>query len=169
MKRNKFDVHLHAVVRVKIAGVPASNAREAAQRAQQLVDLNRLLTKRNPLHRVSHIEFDDSVTHLLVEPCGNASRQELATSKCFETFGKDGLTEVPFDKVSTHIAVIVQGGDVQSVVTNRPCLVAVLNHEHAESRFYDVDDETEFHDSEVDPSLHCHREFRTRYAKEKST
>jgi hypothetical protein len=32
-------------------------------------------------------------------------------------------TEVPFDKVSAHVAVIVEGGNVESVITNRPCQV----------------------------------------------
>ena len=165
----KYDVHIHAVVRVKVVSVSAPNERAAARHALNHVDLNALFNKCEPHPTVAQVEFDDTVTHLLVERSGNETRKEPTLSKCFEPFGKGGLTEVPFDKVSTHIAVIVEGGDVQSVVTNRPCQVAVLNREHAESRFYDVDDETEFHDSEVDPSLQCHHEFRQRYAKEKAT
>jgi hypothetical protein len=170
MNFKKYDVHLHAVVRVKIVGVAAPNECMAAQRAQQIVDLNALFSKNKIRHRyVAHTEYDDTVTHLLVEPAGNDKAKVPATSKCFEPFDTGALMEVPVDRVSTHIAVIVEDGNVQSLVTNRPCQVAVLNHDHAQRPGYDVEEETEFHDSEIEPWLRSHYEFRTRYAKEKST
>ena len=165
----KYDVHLHAVVRVKVVNISAPNERAAAQRALRRVDLNALFNKCAPHPTVAHIEFDDAVTHLLVERSGNETREEPVTSKCFEPFGKGVLTEVPFDRVSTHVAVIVEDGNVQSLVTNRPCQVSVLNHDHAHRPGYDVEEETEFHDSEVEPWLRSHYEFRQRYAKEKPT
>ena len=166
----KYDVHLHAIVRVKVAGITAPNERAAAQRALRRVDLNALFNNKYATQpNVAHIEFDDAITHLLVEESGTETRQEPAASKCFEPFGKGGLTEVPFDRVSTHVAVIVEDGNVQSLVTNRPCQVSVLNHDHAHRPGYDVEEETEFHDSEVEPWLRCHYEFRQRYAEEKST
>ena len=165
----KYDVQLHAIVRVKVVDVSAPNQRAAAQRALRRVDLNALFNKCAPHSNVAHTEFDDEVTHLVLERSGNETGKEPATSKCFEPFGSGGLTEVPFDRVSTHVAVIVEDGNVQSLVTNRPCQVAVLNYDHAQKSDYDVEEETEFHDSEVDPWFRCHHIFQTRHTKEKAT
>lgn len=171
----KYDIHVFAVVRVKVTGVDASDAKTAATRAAALVDLNKLFNskKQCPLAAwVAHTEFDDEITHFLVEPIGNSNRRAQAPVICFEPFGdgdgdgSKGLTEVPFDNVSTHVAVIVEGGNVQSVVTNRPCQVMILDHDHARKPGYDLNEEVEFHDSEVDPWLRCEKEFRVQFSKE---
>ena len=158
-----YDVHLFAVVRVKVTGVEAPNEMAAAKEADRLAILNSLSDNPNAC-----TEFDDTVTHILVEPAGNGDQQILGTAKCYEPFGDDGLTEVPFDRVSTHVAVVVDGGNVQSVVTNRPCQVVVLDHAHAREPQYAVDEEMEFHDSEVDPLLRCHLAFYEKYRKVKA-
>ncbi len=160
----KYDVQLHANVRVKVVDESAPNQRAAAQRALRRVDLNALFNKCAPHPNVAHTEFDDAVTHLLVERSSNETGKVPATSKCFEPFGSGGLMEVPFDRVSTHVAVIVEDGNVPSLVTNRPCQV-----DHAQRPGFDVEEETEFHDSEVDPWLRCHHIFQTRHTKEKAT
>jgi hypothetical protein len=166
----KYDVHLHAVVRVKIANVCAPNEKAATQKAQRLVNLHDLFDHRAvPFPHLEQTEFDDTVTHLLVERAGNGNQKEPGVSKCFERFGKGGVTEVPFEKISTHVAVVVEDGNVESVITNRPCQVVVLDHGHAQQHGYDIDEEIQFHDSEVDPWLRCEGEFKARYGKERST
>lgn len=159
-----YDVHLFAVVRVKVSGVEAPTEMAAAKEADRLANLNSIFDNPNAC-----TEFDDTVTHILVEPTGNGDQEIAGSAKCYEQFGEDGLTEVPFDCVSTHVAVVVDGGNVQSVVTNRPCQVRVLDHDHARKPGYDIDEEVEFHDSEVDPWLRCQQDFRDRYGKEKPT
>jgi hypothetical protein len=50
-----------------------------------------------------------------------------------------------------------------------PARWLVLDHDRAEDPGYDIDEEIQFHDSEVDPWLRCEEGFKMRYGKERST
>lgn len=78
-----FDVHLHAVVRVKVPKVEAATMEEAIEKAKELADCDRLFVATTP-GPVECTEFADEYTHHIVDVVGDP---EYAKTQTFtETF-----------------------------------------------------------------------------------
>jgi hypothetical protein len=83
----KYDVHIFAVVRVKIAGVDAESQTEAIVNAEDSVDLYRLF--ENPgAFGVEATDFADEITHYLVDEVGDSTYER---SRFYEADGKTVL------------------------------------------------------------------------------
>lgn len=66
----KYAVEIYATVRVRVKDVEASSTQEAADRAQEHVDLSKLIDRPKPSDsRVEHVLWDEGVPNfLLVDP-----------------------------------------------------------------------------------------------------
>jgi hypothetical protein len=85
----KYDVHIFAVVRVKVAGIGAESQTEAIVKAEDSVDLYRLF--HNPgAFSVEAAEFADGISHYLVDEVGDSTHER---SRFYET---DGTTVLDF-------------------------------------------------------------------------
>jgi hypothetical protein len=74
----KFDVHLYTVVRVKVPNVEAASMKEAIDKAEGLVDLDRFfsgLRSANVKDMVS-AEYADEIVHYLVDVQGDVDYRE---------------------------------------------------------------------------------------------
>ena len=87
----KYDVHIFAVVRVKVAGIVAESQTKAIQKAEDSVDLYRLFD--NPrASAVEATEFADDITHYLVDEVGDSMHERS------RFYNADGTTVLDFSK-----------------------------------------------------------------------
>lgn len=67
----KYDVHIFAVVRVKVPNVEASNRVQACKRAEDRVDFYGLLRQDHPQACVEDMEYAEETSHYLVDVVGD--------------------------------------------------------------------------------------------------
>lgn len=78
-EEKEYDVHVCAVVRVKVKKVKAKNHEEAIEKAVADADLIRLFPFQQKLGRGEFqimTEYADEISEFLVEPAGNGDRKE---------------------------------------------------------------------------------------------
>jgi hypothetical protein len=95
----KYAVHLYPSVRVKVTGVEANSAAEAASLAQSMVDLHALLDNPRPAAaNVEAVEWGEGETEfLLVDPLDERGQVIYEASQYLEGDGTplvDGKTQV---------------------------------------------------------------------------
>ena len=91
----KYDVHIFAIVRVKVAGISAESQAEAIEKAEDSVDLYRLFD--NPgAFGVEATEFADGISHYLVDEVG------ASTYKRSRFYEADGTTVLDFSKTGAR-------------------------------------------------------------------
>ena len=66
----KYDVHIFAVVRVKVEDVEADSQEEACKKAEQKTDLYRLFESFSPACRCD-MEYAEEIQHFLVDEVGD--------------------------------------------------------------------------------------------------
>ena len=71
----KCNVHIYAIVRVKVLGVEANSQEEAIKRVRDHVNLNDLMNRSHPLSNVEHVEFVDEITGYLVDEQGDQKHE----------------------------------------------------------------------------------------------
>ena len=89
----KYDVHIFALVRVKVAGIAAQSQAEAIVKAEDSVDLYHLFDNAGAFG-VEATEFADEITHYLVDEVGDLTHQR---SRFYEA---DGTTVLDFSKIA---------------------------------------------------------------------
>jgi hypothetical protein len=67
----KYNVHLYAVVRVKVNDVEAESQTEAIDKAGSMVNFNSLLDASRPSRVVEYVEYADEVNTALVDEQGD--------------------------------------------------------------------------------------------------
>lgn len=83
----KYDVHIYAVVRVKVTGIEAESQTDAIPKAEEAVDLYRLFDRNTHLpEAVAHVEYADENSYFLVD---NQDDEEFANSH-FYVYSPDG-------------------------------------------------------------------------------
>ncbi len=87
----KYDVHIFAVVRVKVAGIDAGGQTEAIVKAEDSVDLYRLFENRGAFG-VETTEFADEISLYLVDEVGDSTYER----SCY--YAADGRTVRDFSK-----------------------------------------------------------------------
>lgn len=85
----KYDVHLYAVVRVKVNDIEADSQTEAIDKAESLVNFNSLFDASRPSRVVEHVEYADEVNAALVDEQGDENYER---SKFYKV-GADGKWE----------------------------------------------------------------------------
>ena len=83
----KYDVHIFAVVRVKVAGIDAESQIEAIHNAEGSVDLYTLFSKPGSVS-VEITEFADGISHYLVDEVGDLTYKR---SRFYEADGETVL------------------------------------------------------------------------------
>ena len=112
-----YNVHIYAIVRVKVPNVEAENHAEAITKAEDIVDLNGLF------NRGSDQEFVDDIDCFLVDEVGD--EENYTHSRWYE---KDGTT--PLGQSSqTLILVNIASGDSGLVLNGKLVLSADPNFE----------------------------------------
>jgi hypothetical protein len=91
----KYDVHIFAIVRVKVAGISAESQAEAIDKAENSVDLYRILDNPGGVG-VQGTEFADGISHYLVDEVGDSTYRQ---SRFYEP---DGKTVLDFSKVAAR-------------------------------------------------------------------
>lgn len=87
MKEANHDVHILAVVRVLVKNVPAKSPKQAIARAQDRVNLDKLLTQRRPPESAGAacVEFNDDVLGFILDV---KAGDEVAGTGVYDTHGK---------------------------------------------------------------------------------
>jgi hypothetical protein len=67
----RYNVHIFAVVRVKVPGVEAGSHRDPIKNAVEATDLDDLFDRESPMSGIEHIEFGDEISHYLVDEVGD--------------------------------------------------------------------------------------------------
>ena len=75
----KFEVHVYAIVRVKVENVEANTAQEATGKAEESLDLNEMF------NGIPNAEYADDVDGFLVDEVGD---DQHANSKWFDKKGR---------------------------------------------------------------------------------
>jgi hypothetical protein len=75
----KYDVHIYAIVRVKVAGVEANTQRQAIDKAEMSIDLKALFDPRRffLVPGVEAVEYAGAIDGYVVEEQGNARRKKI--------------------------------------------------------------------------------------------
>ena len=64
----RFDVHIYAIVRLKVAGVEASSSQDAVRKAERLVDLHQAIA-------AGEAEYADEIEGFLVDALDDAGER----------------------------------------------------------------------------------------------
>lgn len=118
-----YAVHVYALVRVKVCGVdPKLNPKDALNAAENAIDFSRLFDRdanQVPSSAVigsrmwiDHVEWAESNSGFLVD-FPNDPKYDKSTF-----FDADGFT--PVDGTEPRVVVVVEGGNVQAVLKDRP-------------------------------------------------
>jgi len=83
----KYDVHIFAIVRVKVARISAESQIEAIHKAEGSVDLYTLFNKPDSVN-VETTEFADGISHYLVDEVGDSTYER---SRFYEADGETVL------------------------------------------------------------------------------
>lgn len=89
--RNSLEVHIFAVVRVKVAGIDANSQTEAIVKTEDSVDLYRLFENRSAFG-VETTEFADEISFYRVDEVGDSTYER----SCY--YAADGTTVRDFSK-----------------------------------------------------------------------
>lgn len=110
----KHDVHIYAIVRVKVSGINAKNPAEAIKKAEASVDLHALFKNGDTQ------EFAEDIDCFLVDEVGD---ENLRESRWYQ---KDGITPLATtDTDENRLVVHLEGGLVQAVYSNSATPVQV--------------------------------------------
>ena len=64
----RFDVHIYAIARLKVAGVEADSSQDAARNAEDLVDLHQAVA-------AGEAEYADDIEGFLVDPLDESGQR----------------------------------------------------------------------------------------------
>lgn len=86
------DVHIFAVVRVKVTGIKADSDHDAINKAEEKVDLTQLFNRVPVYKDVAAVEFAEEISHFLVD---NISDKEFENSAWYKPKRKlDGYEDM---------------------------------------------------------------------------
>ena len=67
MKEAMHDVHILAVVRVLVKDIPAKSPKQAINKAQAQVNLDKILRQPTPGQGAAYVEFNDDIVGFIVD------------------------------------------------------------------------------------------------------
>ncbi|MBZ5499059.1 MAG: hypothetical protein LAP85_21890 [Acidobacteriia bacterium] len=67
----RYNVHIFAVVRVKVPDVEAVSHQDAIKKAVESTDLNEVFDRVSPVPGVEHTEYGEEISHYLVDEVGD--------------------------------------------------------------------------------------------------
>lgn len=91
----KYNVHLYALVRVKVNGIEAESQTEAIDKAEGLINFNDLFDDDHPSYArgvVDHIEYAEEIPHALVDEDGD---RDYENSQLYDVDGGEWVPVVP--------------------------------------------------------------------------
>ena len=92
MKKVLHDVHILAVVRVLVKDVPANSPKWAIIKAQEQVNLDKLLKQRHPGHGAACVEFNDDIIGFILDA---KVGEEIAGTGVYDAHGKPTTLDSP--------------------------------------------------------------------------
>jgi hypothetical protein len=94
MKEVLHDVHILAVVRVLVKDVPAKSPKQAILKAQEKVNLDKLLKQRRPLESsgAACVEFNDDIIGFILDA---KVGEKIAGTGVYDAHGKPTTLDSP--------------------------------------------------------------------------
>jgi hypothetical protein len=71
----KYNVHIYAIVRVKVLDVEANSQEESIKLVHDHVNLDELLNCKRPQSNIENVEFEDEITGNLVDEHGDEEHE----------------------------------------------------------------------------------------------
>jgi len=124
----KYDVHVYAMVAIKVPDVKAKDTKAAAAKALTKFDSHNLLSQTNPTKEVAGVSFVDAFEGFIVDEQGDDGKQKTRHYKCNEA-GKIMPYRMKALSAPAQVAVCVAGGVVSEVVSDDNVEYVVLDND----------------------------------------